>query len=306
MMEHGLQVIGVGHSCLDRLCMIENYPNEDDSTHITSITVQGGGAVATALAAASRLGVKSGYIGNTGTDFVSDEILRLLEADGVYTGYVSRRSDAFGLESFVMVNPASGSRTKFPERDVNPPIEWTPELKDAIRNASILHLDGTNWENAYEAASIARDYGVMVSLDGCSMQSDNTRNRKLASMADCLIMNKKYPLRVTGVSDYDDALLEISSWGSGIVMCTLGEDGVKAVIDGQVESFPAFKINVVDTTGAGDVFHGAFIAGLLDGMDIRENIRFASAVAALKCTKAGGRAGIPDKEKALAFMNGNM
>ena len=187
MMEGKLQIAGVGHSCLDRLCTIESYPREDDSTHITSIAVQGGGAVATALVAASRLGASTAWIGNAGTDIISSEILRLLEADGVSTAYAARRPDAAGLESFVMVNPQNGSRTKFPERDVNPPIEWTEELSAALKSADILHLDGTNWANAFNAASIARDAGVVVSLDGCSMQADNERNRKLASMADILI-----------------------------------------------------------------------------------------------------------------------
>ena len=302
MMEGKLQIAGVGHSCLDRLCTIESYPREDDSTHITSIAVQGGGAVATALVAASRLGASTAWIGNAGTDIISSEILRLLEADGVSTAYAARRPDASGLESFVMVNPQNGSRTKFPERDVNPPIEWTEELSAAVRSADILHLDGTNWVNAFNAASIARDAGVVVSLDGCSMQADNERNRKLASMADILIMNRKYPLRVSGLPSYPEALLEMASWGPRIVMCTLGDEGVLAVIDGRVESFPAFEVKAVDTTGAGDVFHGAFLRGYLDGMDLRSCIRFSSAVAALKCTKIGGRSGIPTMEEALAFM----
>ena len=288
MMEGKLQIAGVGHSCLDRLCTIESYPREDDSTHITSIAVQGGGAVATALVAASRLGASTAWIGNAGTDIISSEILRLLEADGVSTAYAARRPDAAGLESFVMVNPQNGSRTKFPERDVNPPIEWTEELSAAL------------------AASIAREAGVVVSLDGCSMQADNERNRKLASMADILIMNRKYPLRVSGLPDYREALLEMASWGPRIVMCTLGDEGVLAVIDGRVESFPAFEVKAVDTTGAGDVFHGAFLRGYLDGMDLRSCIRFSSAVAALKCTKIGGRSGIPTMDEALAFMERNI
>ena len=294
------EIIGVGHSCRDMLCTVENYPKEDDSTHITSINVQGGGAVATAMVAASRLGLKVAFVGNVGNDAVSDEIVRLFETDGVATEFLFRRQDCHGLESFVMVNPANGSRTKFPQRDFNPPIEWDDTLKSAIGKAKILHLDGTNYENAINAAEIAKSYGVTVSLDGCSMQTDNRRNRTLASMADILIMNRKYPLMVAEKADYEEALLEMASWGPKIVVCTLGENGSLAVVDKKVCHFMAIKPEkVVDTTGCGDVFHGAFLCAHVLGMNLEKAIGFASAAASIKCTKSGGRAGISFKDEVL-------
>ena len=298
-----MDIIGVGYNCIDRLCSVEDYPPEDGSTHITKIEIQGGGATATALVAASRLGKKTGLIGNIGKDAVSDEIIALLEKDGVDCSALVRRDDAFGLQSFVMVNPENGSRTKFPQRDTNPDIEWTGALKKAIKGAKVLHLDGTNHANAMAAAEIAKGYGVPVSLDGASLKEPNEVNLELARLADILIMNYRYPCRVTGIKEYDEALLEIASWGTAkIVAGTQGSRGCKAVIDGRIEYFPAYPVKAVDTTGAGDVFHGAFLAGWLDGMDLRENLRFASAAAALKCTKPGGRAGIPSKEETLDFM----
>ena len=298
-----MDIAGVGYNCIDRLCTVEEYPPEDSSTHITSINIQGGGATATALVAASRLGKKTCLIGNVGKDPVSDEIIGFLETDGVDCSKLIRRDDAFGLQSFVMVDPKTGSRTKFPQRDTNPDIEWTGDLKKAVKDAKILHLDGTNHTNAMEAAKIAKKCGTLVSLDGASLKEPNEVNLELARLADILIMNWRYPVRVTGIKDYDEALLEIASWSTAkIVIGTLGSKGCKAVIDGHIEYFPAYPVDVVDTTGAGDVFHGAFLSGYLDGMDLRENIRFASAVAALKCTKVGGRAGIPGKKEALEFM----
>ena len=298
-----MDIVGVGYNCIDRLCTVEEYPPEDSSTHITSIKIQGGGATATALVAASRLGKRTCLIGNVGKDKVSDEIISLLEEDGVDCSNLIRRDDAFGLQSFVMVNPANGSRTKFPQRDTNPDIEWTKGLKKAVKDAKILHLDGTNHANAMEAAETAKKYGILVSLDGASLKEPNDLNLELARLADILIMNWRYPVRVTGIKDYDEALLEIASWSTAkIVIGTLGSKGCKAVIDGHIEYFPAYTVDAVDTTGAGDVFHGAFLAGYLDGMELRDNIRFASAAAALKCTKVGGRAGIPTKKEALDFM----
>ena len=298
-----MDIVGVGYSCLDILCTVEAYPPEDGSTHITHIDEQGGGATATALACASRLGQKTCLIGNIGNDDVSKEIVALLESDGVDCSKLVVRDDSFGLQSFVMVDPSKATRTKFPQKDVNPDIEWTNRLKRVIRDAKILHLDGTNHTNAMEAAKIAKECGTLVSLDGASLKEPNEVNLELAKLADILIMNYRYPLRVTGKNDYDDALLETASWGTAkIVIGTVGEKGCKAVIDGHVEYFPAYPVKAVDTTGAGDVFHGAFLAGYLDGMELRDNIRFASAVAALKCTKPGARAGIPNKKEALDFM----
>ena len=298
-----MDIVGVGYNCIDRLCIVENYPLEDSSTHITSIETQGGGAAATALVAASRLGMKTRLIGVIGKDRVSEEIVSHLKDDGVDCSKLIPRDDAFGLQSFVMVDPSSGSRTKFPQRDTNPDIEWTKDLEKAIKEARVIHLDGTNHANAMAAARIAKKWGVPVSLDGASLKEPNEINIELMELADILIMNYRYPVRVTGISDYDKALLEIASGGTAkIVIGTQGDKGCKAVIDGRIEHFPAYPVKAVDTTGAGDVFHGAFLAGWLSGMDLRENIRFASAVSAIKCTKTGGRAGIPSKEEALSFM----
>ena len=298
-----MDISGVGYNCIDRLCTVEEYPQEDSSTHITSIEIQGGGAAATALVAAARLGKKAGLIGVIGKDSVSKEIVSLLEADGVDCSGLVPREDAFGLQSFVMVDRKKGSRTKFPQEDTNPDIEWTGKLRKIIKDSKVLHLDGTNHRNAMEAALTAKEYGVPVSLDGASLKTPNELNLELARLADILIMNWRYPVKVTGIQDYEKALLEIASWGTAkVVIGTLGSKGCKAVIDGRIEYFPVYPVKAVDTTGAGDVFHGAFLAGYLDGMDIRENIRFASAAAALKCTKPGGRAGIPSKEEALKFI----
>ncbi len=298
------QIVGVGYSCVDAICMVEDFPVENSSTHVTKRILQGGGAVATAIVAASRLGSKCTFIGNLGNDAVSDEIIGLFKAEGVCTDHMVRREDCQGLESIIMVNPENGSRTKFPQRDFSPAIEWTDDLKAVIRRSKVLHLDGTHYENAINAARIAKEYGVLVSLDGCSMQKDNEKNKALATMADILIMNSKYPLRVGEKGNYNESLLEMSRWGSKkVIGCTLGEDGSKFVIDGSVVDFPAFKATkVVDTTGCGDVFHGAFLGAYISGMDIRTCIRFASATACIKCAVPGGRAGVPDRKTVLEMI----
>lgn len=301
-MKPNPMIVGVGHSCLDRLCTVEAYPPEDGSTHITSISVQGGGAVATALAASARLGTPSALAGYLGADGTGREIRTLLETDGVDTQYIRDIPGGRSSVSYVMVNPAKSTRTKFPYPDDLPPIQWDSALTGLIQSARVLHLDGTQYDNALAAAKIAKAAGVVVSLDGCSVKAGGEKCAALASMADILIMNAKYPLLVTGRTDYGEALLEMAGWGPKIVVGTQGAQGCLAVIDGALRRFPAFPVEAVDTTGAGDVFHGAFLSGYLRGMALEENIRFASAVSAIKCTKIGGRAGIPTFDAAMAFL----
>ena len=297
-------VIGIGHCCQDSICVVEAYPPEDGSTHILSIDdSQGGGAVATALAAAARLGVPCAMMAHLGDDAIGDKIMEGFARYGVGTDWIRRVPGGRSSSSMVMVNPATGSRTKFPFRDALPPLDFDEAQKSAIGRARVLHLDGTRYENAVKAAEIAKAAGVTVSLDGCSRQKDNALNLRLAALADILIMNAVYPFAVSGKADREEALRFMAGLGQKqVVMMTAGSDGSYALIDGRVEHFPAFPVKAVDTTGAGDVFHGAFLTRWLETRDVRECIRFASAVSALKCLKPGGRSGIPARAEADAFL----
>ena len=296
-------ILGVGHCCQDFICTVEAYPPEDGSTHILSIDdSQGGGAVATALCAASRLGASCRVMANLGDDGAGDRIVQGFRAFGVDTSLIRRIPGGRSSTSYVMVNPATGSRTKFPFRDSLPPLPFDEEQRGAVRGAAVLHLDGTQYENALCAAEIARDAGVTVSLDGCSRQRDNERNLRLAELADILIMNAAYPFAVSGRNDLEGALRFMAGLGKKqAVVMTAGKDGSYALIDGRVEHIPAFPVNAADTTGAGDVFHGAFLSGWMKTKDVRTCLRFASATAALKCEKPGGRAGIPFPAQAEAL-----
>ena len=297
-------IVGVGHCCQDYICTVEAYPPEDGSTHILSMDdTQGGGAVATALAAASRLGAKARMLARLGDDETGTRILKGLSDFRVDVSLVSRVPGGRSSSSYVMVNPQNGSRTKFPYRDNLPPLSFDSPEQAAIAEADALHLDGTNYINAVHAARIARQSGTLVSLDGCSRQADNDLNRQLAAMADLLVMNAVYPFRVSERQDREDALRYMAGLGPAkAVLMTAGADGVYALEGGRVRHYPAFQVKAVDTTGAGDVFHGAFLTRWLETEDLEESIRFAQAASALKCLKTGGRAGIPGRKQLEAFL----
>ncbi len=297
-------LIGIGHCCRDTLCTVEAYPPEDGSTHILSMDdSQGGGAVATAMAAAAKLGAPAAMMAHLGDDAAGESIIEGFRSFGVDTRYIRRIPGGRSSTSIVMVDPQKGTRTKFPYRDALPPLTFDEEQRRAIGSCRVLHLDGTRYENAVRAARIARDAGVTVSLDGCSRQKDNDLNIALAGLADILIMNAVYPFKVSGRDDIPGALRFFASLGpKKLVAMTMGKEGCWALIGGEAVHFPAFEVDAVDTTGAGDVFHGAFLARYLETDDLKDCIRFASAAAAMKCRAPGGRSGIPTREDLDAFL----
>ncbi len=134
------------------------------------------------------------------------------------------------------------------------------------------------------------------------MEEDKELNRKMAMEADILIMNARYPKIVANTATTEEALEFFAANGPKVVISTQGTKGCLAWIDGKVEVFPAYSVKAVDSTGAGDVFHGAFLASYMKDGDVRRAIRYASIAAALKCTQVGGRAGIPTDKEIVSYL----
>ena len=295
-------ITGVGAAVLDHLNLIEDYPREDGSTHITQIICQGGGACATAIVAAHRLGMHGQMITTIGDDETGKMILDGLDQEGIDTTMVEIVPDGISPHSEIMVNPQTGTRTKFVCNNTLPPIAWTKDQIDQIRNSDLLHVDGTRYDNAMAAIKIAKQYGIPVSVDGCHMEEDRELNRSMALEADILIMNARYPKLVANTATTEEALAFFAANGPKVVISTQGTNGCLAWIDGKVEVFPAYSVKAVDSTGAGDVFHGAFLASYMNDGDVRRAIRYASIAAALKCTQVGGRAGIPTDKEIVSYL----
>lgn len=297
-----LKVTGVGSACIDHLNLVENYPKEDGSTHITACYTQGGGACATAIVAAVRLGLHGSMVTTVADDENGMAILEGLKAEKVDVSGMEVIPGGISPHSEIMVNPTRGTRTKFVCSSSLPPLSMNAKQKRLIANADCLHVDGTNYVNAMKAIEIAKENHVLVSVDGCHMEKDVEDNRKMAALSDILIMNARYPLLVSEKESIEEALTYFASIGPKVVISTQGVNGCLAYIDGKIESFPAYSVKAVDSTGAGDVFHGAFLAAYLEKKDIRYAIRYASIAAALKCTQVGGRSGIPGKEEIQSYL----
>ena len=290
-------ITGVGAAVLDYLNVIEAYPQEEGSTHITQIIRQGGGACATAVVAAKRLGMYGQMITSVGDDETGKQILDGLDEEGIDTTMIEVVPGGISPHSEIMVNPETGTRTKFVCSSTLPPIEWNADQIAVLKNSDILHVDGTRYDNAMAAIEIAKQNHIMVSVDGRHLEKDRELSRRMAEMADILIMSASYSRLVTNAGRAEDGMAYFASRGPKVIISTQGTHGCLAWIDGHVEVFPGYSVKAVDSTGAGDVFNGAFIAAYMRGSDVRQSIRYATIAAALKCTQIGGRAGIPtDKE----------
>jgi len=294
--------IGIGHLCYDHISLIDGYPPEDTSRHIDEMFNQPGGAASQAIAAVARLGGSAGYLGNLGDDDVGRYLYSDCVSEGIDVSQVRLIPGGVTSTSYVFVNSRNASRTLFTYHDKLPAYSFDKAAEAYIGGAKCIHLDGTMYDNAMTAARIARERQVLVSLDGCSPQKDNDKNLALVALTDILIMNEAYPCRLMDEDDREQALLRIAELGPKVVISTSGEKGCLLARGGAIERFPAYTIEPVDTTGAGDVFHGAFIFGMLKGYAIEDTIKFASAVSAINCMSIGGRNGIPSFEQVRRFM----
>ena len=293
--------IGFGLATLDYICLVDEIANYDQSIMISDIKFLGGGVVPTALAALQRLGGKSSFISLLGDDWIGKEIIKGLKQEGIDCSGVGFTNKALSTFSFIQVNNKSGKRAIACYPGSSLLLKFEDKDKGLVKKGRILHLDGVYPVQDLAAAEFAKKNNVKVMLDA-SLLLEGTN--KLLSSIDYLIISESFLLKYSKNKDIVYSLNKIySEYKPEILVTTLGERGSAAFIDGEVVYIDAFSIDAVDTTGAGDVYHGAFIFGLTKNWDLKDIIIFSSAVAALKCRDYGGRKGIPDYKTTLNFLN---
>ena len=297
------EVVGLGCSCFDLLGVVPHLPGPDEEIRMLETKQQGGGEVATALVALARLGCSVAYLGKVGDDPFGDFIRKEFDQYGVDTRHLIVEPGAVSQASVVLVDKPSGKRTIIacvPTFTELQPAQLPPGL---IEQARYLHLDGVHRAAALEAARQARRAGVTVVLDAdVSALYDDIP--ELIGETDILIPSMAFARSFTGTEDVDRAIDRLRAYGPSIVLVTLGDQGSRGYAAGRRFHVPAFPVEVVDTTGAGDVFHGAFLCGMLQQWELEKSVEFASAVAALKCTRLGGRTGIPNRQETIQFLKG--
>lgn len=292
-------VVGVGVNVVNELLVVPRFPEPDTKTDALAVVRQGGGVVATAMVACARLGLRAKYIGKVGADDLGPVSRETLGKEGIDVEDIVADPGEHTRLTFGLIERDSGRRTLI-RAAMRPARLRAEELsRAAVTGGRILHLDGYEGPAALQAARWAREGGIPVSLD--AEEATECRD-ELLPLADILIVSHRFGQRLTGADRVPAILDALESLGPRLVGVTLGAEGSVVRTRGRTVRAPGFAVDVADTTGAGDVFHGAFLAGVVWGWPLAETLRFANAVAALKCARLGGQAGIPSLAEARAFL----
>ena len=298
-----IEVVGLGQACVDYLGRVPSYPREDGKMELLELQSQGGGPASTALVTLSRLGIKTAFIGSISDDPIGVEIVKGLKADQVDSSFLKITPGHTSQFAFIAVSRESGNRTIFWHRGSAPPLKKEEVDLSPFSGTKVLHLDGLMIQASVEAARQARARGLKVVLDAGTMREGSL---ELASQVDVLIASARFAVPLVGEdSPTEKALEALSRFGPGEIVITDGSKGSVGRNRRELVKQSAFAVKVVDTTGAGDVYHGAYIYGLLKGWDMKTCMRFASATSALKCRAVGARAGIPALHEVHRFLERN-
>jgi sulfofructose kinase len=307
-MEFGIDIpankpfdaVALGLNAVDHLIVVPHYPEFNSKIAFLSHTLAPGGQAATAMVTLARLGMRARYIGKVGADDMGRFQINSIVSEGVESSGVLVVEGAESQTAFIIIDEASGERTVLWNRDERLNIREDEVFRAMITAARALHLDGYNVAASIAAARYAREAGVPTVLD---IDQVYPGIEGLLPLIDFLISSSSFPERMTGEPELRSALKKLSEQtGSPFVAATMGEEGVLAYFRGRYIHSPAFRVECRDTTGAGDAFHGGFIYGLLAGFSVEQTLKFANAVAALKCRAVGARTSLPRLDEVNTFL----
>jgi sugar/nucleoside kinase (ribokinase family) len=290
----------MGLNSVDFLSVVPEFPAPNSKMKMLRFSKQGGGQVATTIVALSRWGLKTKYIGKVGMDDLGQFSLNSIRQDGVDVSSVTIEPNATNQFAMIIVDGASGERTILWNRDERLMYRKGELRKEEVCAGKLLHLDGHDIHAALQCARWAKEEGIPTVID---LDKVEPLTSELIKEIDFVITSSRFPALYTGISDREEALLELQKHTPGFLCATLGHEGAMTMVNGEFIYSEGFKVKAVDTTGAGDVFHGGFIYGLLKNWEVAEILSFANAVATLKCQDLGGRKGIPTLEEVRRFLS---
>lgn len=297
------RIVGIGACVFDTLYSVPTYPAEDTKMRAVSSKCAGGGPVATGLCAASKLGEDTAYIGVLSDDSGGAFLKKDFERYGVDTSLVEVKSGYRSFASVLWLCADSATRTCVFDKGDLPALSLSEAQRAAIQRASLLMVDGNELEAAVEAATLARASGVRVLYDCGGLYAGVER---LLALTDIMIPSEEFAMGHTGCDNAEDAARALyDKYAPEVVVITQGKRGGIRYDGRTVEHYPIYPAEVVDSNGSGDVFHGAFAAGLLKGYEIDKCCHFASAVSAIKCTGVGARESVPTFDRVKQYMKEN-
>ena len=294
------EMVGIGSTVYDTLMVVDRFPTEDTKQEGIETKVQGGGPCATALVAARKLGVSAAYMGTIGDDpfgrFMMDDFAHW----DIDTTCVRRVADAVSFHSVVLLSQASASRTCIWNRGTVPQPTEADINFDVLRHAKVLHLDGHMLNAAIAAAKYCREHGVKVCHDagGTYPGVEN-----LMPYVDYLIPSEEFALKMTGEKTAEDAAKKLyDTYHPELLVLTQGVRGGILLDEKGLRRYASYKVEAKDTNGCGDTFHGAFAAAKIKGLNNDDACKYASAAAAIKCTRLGARYAMATDEECRVFL----
>ncbi len=290
----------------DTLVMLPEYPTEDTKMKADEIKSVGGGPTATGLVAAAKLGaeldVKVDFIGSVADDDRGHYLLSDFAHWGVGTENVAVEPNCESFCSFVLLSAKEKTRTCVFHRGNKPALVLSEAQKKVISDSDILMVDGNELDAAVEGAKVIRAAGGKVLYDAGGLYPGI---EKLLPNVDILIPSEEYSLGHTGCKTAEEAAKKLfDTYHPEVVVITQGKRG-GIVYDGELTSYGIIDTPVVDSNGAGDVFHGAFAFAMTQGWDHRKCAMFASATSSLKCTRVGARAAVPTYNEVINILKEN-
>ena len=288
-----VDVVGVGLNATDTVLTLPSFPLSGSKVEFDSLQVLPGGQTATAVIACAHWGLRTRYVGKLGDDAAAQVHQASFAAAGVETRILTEPA-CTSAQSLILVDNV-GERTVLLHRDPRLLLASAELNRSWIANSRALHIDGYDTAAAVQAARWAREAGIPVVADLDELYSGIY---DLLPLVDHLIVSRDFPARLTGDPDLQRALQTMHrNYGSQVTAATLGHEGVLAWDGTALHYAPAYRVPVVDTTGAGDLFHAGYLYGLLQSWPLPRTLAFASAAAALNCTAGGARGHISSVAK---------
>lgn len=293
------EITGIGANVYDTLVKVPSFPVEDTKSLVEAVVTSGGGPTGTGLVAAAKLGASASIIAVLSNDAGGKFLLDDYKKYGVNTDFVDVR-DGESFSATVILNSEAGTRTCLLNRGTLPKLKLNDVQIAEITASKVLMVDGNEMDAAVQAAELASHSGTKVLYDAGGLYPNVER---LLPFVNILIPSAEYARGFTKKTDLEEAAQDLfHRFHPEVVVITDGANG-GVLFDGKKSvRYPAFPVNVADSNGAGDVFHGAFAYAVTRGWDYEYCCIFSSAVSALKCTKVGARPGVPYLADVEAFL----
>jgi sulfofructose kinase len=292
-----IDVLCVGHACYDLVFAVDHHPAPDEKSRADAFISCGGGTAANAAMTAATLGAATALVGYLGRDVYGDAHLAELHAVGVDTRMVVRGPELTPI-SAIFVKP-DGARSIVNYSGDTGRLA-AAEVDFAALQPKVVLFDGHQPALALSMAAWARARGIITMLDADTV---NDGNAQLVHLCDVVASSEYFAERFGGATSAETGMAALAAVAPAVIV-TLGERGLIWQRGCETGALPAFPVTAVDTTGAGDTFHGALAAGMAAGMEWLEVLRYASAAGALCCTKHGARLGIPSAAEVAALLAG--